>query len=160
MYQFRLTRFIRKRSQTAVVLVMLPLVLMNGRTITGCGCNGHFEAVCHCHCGASCGGCCGQASARSCCANKTASGRESDSTIPQGRSERAQSHHCSQIAEYVVVTATIAPTLADDDSQASALALVALDLPPVSAAAYSVHDLRLDTRPPNDLVVILHRLVI
>jgi hypothetical protein len=59
-----------------------------------------------------------------------------------------------------VVTATIAPTLADDDSQASALALVALDLPPVSAAACNVHDLRLDTRPPNDLVVTLHRLVI
>jgi hypothetical protein len=160
MYQFRLTRFIRKRRHTAAALVMLPLVLLNGRTITGCGCSGHFEAVCHCHCGASCGGFCGQAGARTCCTNKTTSGRGSDSAIPLGRSERAQSHHCSQIAEYVVVTATIAPTLADDDSQASALALVALDLPPVSAATYNARDLQLDTRPPNDLVVTLHRLVI
>ena len=81
-------------------------------------------------------------------------------TIPQSRSERAQSHHCSQSAEYVVVTATIAPTLADDDSQTSALAVVAFELPPGSAAADSVHNLQLDTGPPNDIVVSFHRLVI
>jgi hypothetical protein len=139
---------------------MLPLVLLNGRTLIGCGCNDHFEAVCHCQCGNGCGGCCGQAGARSCCAKATADGRTTDSGVPRSNSEQAQEHHCRQSVEYVVVAATIAPTLADDDSQASAQALVVFDLPPGLAAAGSVHNLQLDTGPPNDLVVVLHRLVI
>jgi hypothetical protein len=160
MMRLRLSRFVRKHSRFAVAWAMLPLVLLNGRTFTGCGCNDRFEAVCHCHCGNGCGGCCGQAGVRPCCAKTTANGRTTDSGVPQSNSERAQGHHCRQSAEYVVVTATIAPTLADDYSQASAQTLALSDLPPGLAAVGSVHNLQLDTGPPNDLVVVLHRLVI
>jgi hypothetical protein len=59
-----------------------------------------------------------------------------------------------------VVLATVAPTLADDDSSESTLDLFVLDLSPVSAAADSVHSFQLDTEPPNDIVVTFHRLVI
>lgn len=159
MIRFRLSRFVRNHSRFTVACAMLPLVLLNGRTFTGCGCNGHFEAICHCHCGNGCGGCCGQGGVRSCCAAKTADDRTSNPAT-KGNSERAQGHHCRQTAEYVVVLATVAPTLADDASQTSADALVAIDLPPASAATSSVHNRQSDTGPPNDLVVTLHRLVI
>ena len=61
MIRLRLSRFVHRNSRFAVACAMLPLVFLNGQTFIGCGCNGHFEAVCHCHCGNGCGDCCGQA---------------------------------------------------------------------------------------------------
>jgi hypothetical protein len=160
MFQYRLRRFVRKHATVAVAWAMLPLVLLNGRTITGCGCNGHFEAVCRCHCGSGCGGCCGQAGQRSCCAGKVAANQAARPAAPQGSSESARNHRCVQAAEYVVVLATTSPTQADDEFNASILALLSFDLPLVSASTDGEQYLQLDTRPPNDLVVTLHRLVI
>jgi hypothetical protein len=72
-----------------------------------------------------------------------------------------QGHRCTQIVVYVVVPATVTTALAGFDSQASSLALAALDLPLGSASTDSWHVFQLDTGPPpNDLVIVLHRLVI
>jgi hypothetical protein len=158
--RLRLSRFVQKYNRFAVAWAMLPLVLLNGQTNTGCGCNDRFEAVCQCHCGSCCGHCCGQAGVRACCANKVASGRASDSAPPQRNSEQMRGRQCTEAAEYVVLPATIAPTLADNDSHATALALVALDLPLGIVSAHSWQVFQLDTGPPSDLVVVLHRLII
>jgi hypothetical protein len=160
MVRVRLARFVRNHSRLAVAWAMLPLVLLNGRTITGCGCTGHFEAVCHCGCANGCGGCCGQNGVRSCCAKRLADGRGHSPATPPGSSERAGGRHCKEAGDYVVLPATVSPTLADDDSQASAAALMAVDglIPTLTNHAGLI--VPWDTRPPNDLVVVLHRLVI
>jgi hypothetical protein len=160
MMRLRLSRFVHKHSRFAVAWAMLPLDFLNGQTITGCGCNGRFEAVCRCHCGSSCGHCCGQAGVHGCCANKVANVRASDSAAPQRNSEQVRGRHCTEVAEYVVLPATVAATLAGNDTHAAALALVALDLPLGTVSAHSWRVFQLDTGPPNDLVVVLHRLVI
>src|SRR5215211_4290879 len=36
------------RCRTLVVWALMPLSAVNGQTIIGCGCTGHFEATCHC----------------------------------------------------------------------------------------------------------------
>jgi hypothetical protein len=138
-----------------MALAMLPLALLNGRTLVGCGCTGHFEAVCHCGCAMGCGGCCGQGGTRACCAKRTATETASDAAT-----QHARGHHCTQIVEYVVVPATVAPTVAADDSQASATVLAVLDLPILAPSTHAGQFVDLATRPPNDLVVVLHRLVI
>ena len=50
--------------------------------------------------------------------------------------------------------ATISPTLADDDSQASALAIVAIDLPPVwpRVTVYTIFDWIPDRRTTSSLL--------
>jgi hypothetical protein len=156
----QLTRFIRNHSRFAVAWAMLPLVLLNGRTTTGCGCTGHFEAVCHCQCGDGCGGCCGQDADPSCCADKTGDRFTSNPAAPFGTSERVQGLHCTQVAEYVVVPATVAPTLADNDLHASAFVLASFSVPFQSVSTPAGLAVQLDTGPPNDFVVTLHRLVI
>ena len=160
MTPFRLTRWVRRHSRLAVVWAMMPVVLLNGRTFTGCGCTGHFEAVCHCGCAHACGGCCGQNGMRSCCAGKAANNRLANSATSADTSEHAQPHRCTQIAEYVVVPATISPSVDSDDSRMTALAPVPIDLAIVNQPIHRVQATLWDTGPPNDIVVSFHRLVI
>src|SRR6186997_2207582 len=45
---YRLTRRAKRRWRTAFVWATLPVVLLNGRTLVGCGCTGHFDSACRC----------------------------------------------------------------------------------------------------------------
>ena len=57
MVGIRFNRNAKNRWRSIAVWAMLPLAVLNGRTVIGCGCSGHFEAECHCNCGDA-GGCC------------------------------------------------------------------------------------------------------
>lgn len=158
MTPFQLTRWIRLHSRVAVAWVLLPTVLMNGRTTIGCGCTGHFEAVCHCGCAH---GCCGQKCVRSCCAGKAAENHLARDATSADRSEHAQPHRCTQIAQYVVIPTTTSPTAADaHDCQAAALTSVAADVAIVNHPILPGQTTFWDTRPPNDIVISFHRLVV
>ena len=160
MNPFQLRRWVHSHSHVAVVWAMARIVLLNGRTLTGCGCTGHFEAVCHCGCAHACGSCCGQNGVRSCCAGNAADDLLANAATSADRSEHAQRHHCIQIAEYVVVPATISPTVDVDNSQVATLTLVAIDLAVVNQPIHPGQTSLWDTGPPNDIVVSFHRLVI
>jgi hypothetical protein len=158
----RLTRFIRRHCHVVIAWAMLPMVLLNGHTVTGCGCTGHFEAVCHCHCGISGCSCCGQSGTCSCCKNKllACSNSSNHETLPS-KGESVQGHRCTSIVMYVVVPATVATASVDHDCHAMTLILAPIDLPysPNSTSAQQIA--QWDTGiPPNDLVVVFHRLVI
>lgn len=62
---------------------------------------------------------------------------------------------------YVVLPATVTPDQTDDTSFAAALELAALDMPLPFDLSRAGQIIQLDIgRPPDDLVVTLHRLVI
>ena len=158
----RLIRFVRRHRHLAVVCLMLPMILLNGHTLTGCGCTGHFEAVCRCHCGTTCCMCCGQGGACTCCSGKSLACCDSadHKTLPI-TGTGLQGHHCIQSVVYLVVPATVTPAPLDHDSPGMALALAPLELPIASDWGNSFHVVQWDTGPPpNDLVVTLHRLII
>lgn len=157
----QLARCVGNHSRTALVWAMVPLAVFNGRAFTGCGCTGHFETVCHCQCGS--GPCCVQESmqTQTCRANESSDHRTSGQSTPPSSQAGAHGHHCTRIVAYVVVPATVAPSSADHDSHASALALAALDQPLPSVSIHAGQVVQLDTRPPpNDLVITLDRLII
>jgi hypothetical protein len=139
---------------------MLPLVLLNGRTFTGCGCTGHFEAACHCGCAHAGSDCCATNGARSCCTSKSANSRlatAANSAIP---AERAQGHHCKQAAQYEVVPAVTAPTAANDDFQPATLANFAIDVPTATHIVHQEQTALWNTGPPSGIVISFHRLII
>lgn len=108
MYANRLIRFIRKRRQTFLVWAMLPLSILNVQTIVGCGCTGHFEAVCHCgscdvessgpasgarlNCGSN------DLPARSCCCKVLKPDTQEQSTSALSHNSNGlRTHHCQKI---------------------------------------------------------------
>jgi hypothetical protein len=158
MSTIRLMRTIRDRSRTAVVLAMVPLVVFNGRTMVGCGCSGHFEAVCQCHGGNITGSCCSAGSVPSRCANKVSRDRCQDS--PRAP-ERVQGHHCTRVAIYVVVQATSTPDALSAKVHDTPFVMAPIDLPIMAGWSITGHDLCPSFGPPpDDLIVTLHRLVI
>ena len=46
----RITNRILAHCRTIFALAVVPLATLPGETIVGCGCGGHFDAVCHCEC--------------------------------------------------------------------------------------------------------------
>jgi hypothetical protein len=162
MFGTRLIRFVRRHRHLAVVCLMLPMILLNGHVITGCGCTGHFEAVCHCHCGTTCCMCCGKGGTCTCCSGKSlACCRPADHENVPIKGTALQGHHCIQSVTYVVVPATIAPASVGHHSPDFGLVLAPLALPLAAEWANSRQVVQWDTGPPpNDLVVTFHRLII
>jgi hypothetical protein len=168
----RPTRFVRRHYRAAVVWAAIPLAVFNGRTVVGCGCFGHFEPVCHC-------GCCGGQHGKSrcscctrhgfshgscyCCNHSDAASRcdTADSSSHPGAGQSLQGHRCKSFVLHEVTPVTVAPYVAAGDLHESIFALADFGLPLVFSQSRVGKVVDFDTGPPpDDLVVILHRLVI
>jgi len=171
-----LKRVFRSRSQAFVVWAMMPLALLNGRTVIGCGCTGHFEAVCHCQCctaqdssdqksGTAECACCGGHSSHSrscCCQTKATNPCDSpDNNAPLNDREGLNAHHCTAMVVHVVVPAVQTISFLGDDVDHSATALMPIELPFSAPLAKVDHHVAFDTGPPpTDCVIVFRRLVI
>ena len=172
MFGIRPPRWIRRKSRAALVWAALPLALLNGRTIVGCGCDGRFDAECHCtacasakrnnHTQHSCYGT--AASHGSCCEHSRQSLQQHANT--HGRSARndrpsLEQHQCTPIILHDIVPATVASTFDTIDVQNSQDVPIA-DHQSVLMAQLCTGRVAYFTlvRPCGDLVVILRRLII
>ncbi len=172
MFGLRLARFSRHYGRALVVWAMMPLALLNGRTIIGCGCTGHFEEVCRCNSPAGGKSCCG--SMGSCCRGHhgtksySCCSRRQSGVSPDSKKDRASdtfchigSRHCVVLAIHEVIPATEGPTFSSDDGNFASLALSSVDLAFSPTFAPLERVVPLDIKcPPNDLVVTLHRFII
>ena len=164
----RFKRAARNRWRKIAIWAMLPLAVLNSRTVLGCGCSGHFESACHCTCSDSqtsgrshtfvrCGE--GSSSACPCCTKV-----EKAAAVECGHSEDGTSlagSPCKAIAAHKVIPATVVSVVNVDKLTASSHDSATIDLP-IICGQPSKGDARLTltAHPPNDLVVTLHRLVI
>ena len=179
MLGLRPSRFLRRHYRLALVWAAMPLAVFNSRTLVGCGCFGHFEAVCQC-------ACCGEIqgggrqqskSASSCCTghslstancshcNTTASTNPCNTadgnSSPDNGGQSLQGHHCKSFVLHEVTPVTVAPTVNAGDLHVSVFALADVSLPLSISQSQAGQVVDFDPgRPPNDLVVIFHRLVI
>jgi len=169
----RINRVVRRHFRAALVWAAIPLAAFNGRTVVGCGCFGHFEAVCHCGC---CGGTEGH-SACSCCSayhpdhsncsccllgsQPTARCSVASHEPMAKNGSTLERHHCTSIAMRTVVPATVTHSIDLTDLHSWTLAIADHGLPPSNGNSHLGSFSEIDTGPPpGDLVVILHRLVI
>lgn len=166
MFSTRFQRVLRRRCHQALVWVMVPLAVLNGRTVVSCGCSGRQLAECHCsqsaigqkaphHGESACPKCASARGARTetCCGEPQSASKESAPRSVGG-------HHCRNAANYVVTPVTTMPSPVEE--QVASLDLIA-DCP---ATASDIHwsstgyTFACEPYPPNDLVVVLQRLVI
>jgi hypothetical protein len=179
MVNIRLTRFIRRHYRAALVWAVMPLAVLTGRTVVGCGCFGHFESACHCGCcsdkhdgakqGESACSCCtghGFTHSTCCCCNKAKA--KSPSNITDCKSHDScpasdlvwQGHRCTSIVVHDVIPVTVAPSADVADLHSSIFVLPDYILSPSSSQSFG-QAVDFDTGPPPaDLVVTLRRLVI
>jgi len=164
----RCKRAARNRLRTIAIWAMVPLAVLNSRTVLGCGCSGHFESACHCACSDShtlgrSHSCirCGEGSSSAClCCTKVAKAATVDCDHAEKGTSLAGSP-CKVIAVHEVIPATVVNVHNADVLTALALDADSIDRPIVFAQP-SVADvsLALFGHPPKDLVVMLHRLII
>ncbi len=158
----RLNRAARNRWQTIAVWAMLPLAVINSRTVYGCGCTGHFESTCHCNCCNSHGKCakCGGGSSTCPCCSKVGRAAPAEDSKPSDGATGFRGHHCKGVAVHEAIPATVVSVHTGVDLNLS-LDLDTIDLPIVVNQLAYRHDVSaLLTAPPDDLVVTLRRLVI
>jgi hypothetical protein len=161
-----LNRVANRRWNTFAVLVMLPLTVVNGRMVVGCGCTGHFVAVCHCSCGESEPSCSkhGTKGQDSCpCCNKHHEKAFSDTQRRPDKSDSCNGlyeHRCKPAVLHEVVPATVATTHAPADELSNVLPHNGNWFAPVPADRAGFQLLAHHALPPPDLIVQLHRLVI
>jgi hypothetical protein len=153
-----------------VVWALMPLALLNGRTVLGCGCSGRFEAECHCGCSSSQNGldrlgevsgrCCGQnisKLSKSCCKHVSSGSSDSRSNIERGLRSRA----CTTMAMHVADPATMPRLIFDDGIRAASLHLAAFEIASFPHEAIWGKTTQLESDPPPDnLLVTLRRLLI
>lgn len=171
MTRSRLIRFGRTRCRTLAVWAMMPLAVLNSRTVLGCGCTGRFEADCHCNCSSihkradhrtgEAGCCCCShnvsGSSKSCCKQVASGSDDSKSTIEKGLRSRT----CTTMAMHVADPATMPPLTFDDGARAAALNLAAFEIAIVPHETIWGRTTQLETVPPPDnLLVTLRRLLI
>jgi hypothetical protein len=166
-----LTRFFRHYGRALVVWAMMPLAALNGRTLVGCGCTGHFEEICQCQsstpdkaCCQKGGSCCNghRQKVCSCCArDKTSTGADSQPDRTSTAIRHVGARHCVALAVHEVIPVTIVPIVSSDDSQIATLDFNSADATFLPAFSGSEHFVQWDLRcPPNDIVVMLHRFII
>jgi deoxycytidylate deaminase len=164
----RLNRIYRHRGRALIVWAMMPLAIINGRTIVGCGCTGHFEEVCHCTstgshktCCESTGSCCRGHSPKTCCcsAARSDSSAVRRTKLPTDATCHVGARPCVRVVAHVVVPATVGTTLSSGD-QLALLDGSLLDLSFLPASTKVEPVVQLDLKCPSDLVVTLHRFLI
>ena len=172
-----LSKLALARVRTVLVWAMVPLSIVNGQTIVGCGCTGHFEAICHC---AACDSLdsavrpakpqtCDSAQSRdirsrSCCCHgepTTSQSSEHSSLSSSGSNRGFRDHHCTKIVlESGESVISVAPYFGDQLNFATVLP-PSLDLPFNYDIAAREHVFSFDSGPPPcDVVVTLRRLII
>ena len=179
MFGIRPARFAPRHYRAALIWAAIPLTLFNGRTLVGCGCTGHFEAVCRCNCcidlpeggdgqsgNAGCP-CCAipHSSLSKCpCCNHSKLAHTRDKTDDDGcpvNGQGLQKHRCRPMVLHQVTPGTVVSVL-DASQLLIAITVLAdfsqsLPLSPLHVERFVDIDIG---PPPNDLVVSLHRLVI
>ena len=102
-------RQIRKKSRWRSLLVcaLLPILVLNGRTLIGCGCDGHFESICHQKC--SVARCCGKHEGVSCaCSGNHHKNVTDGPSFPSSKSASLRfNDRCKVIVRHEVMPATI-----------------------------------------------------
>jgi hypothetical protein len=158
------TRLACKHCRTVVIWAMVPLTALNGHTAIGCGCTGHFMAQCQCHhpdleqksAGSktpTCPLCAAQAlKISSCC--------DLDQKNSAMESQGLRGHHCCRIAIYDFVPGTNDSLAAGDQQQVLTVLSAPVELPFVFSERRSMPELLIDPGHPDDLVVLLRRLLI
>lgn len=171
-----LSHLLHARIRTMLVCAMMPLSVVNGQTIVGCGCTGHFEAVCHCATCDSLDSAVQPAKyqtrdstqghgihSHSCCChgNPMGSRQKERTTLASSEGRGFQGHHCTKIfldSDEIVIS--VSPQVGDQLGF-SAIWPRSLDLPVNYDIAARKYVLSFDSGPPAcDVVVTLHRLII
>lgn len=160
MFSILSNRDARSRWRAIVVCAMLPLTVLNGRTVVGCGCNGHFEAVCHCNCSGST--CCNSKHGTTCpCCKKHEKTGKDETKDTSGSDICVHGRHCKGIAQHEVIPATVPSSHAADEIGLAAFTLDLIDVPTTPELSSPQQQIIGHTSPPPlDRVVALHRLVI
>ena len=157
-----LNRGARNRWRAFAVWSMLPLAVLNGRTIEGCGCKGEFQTVCQCA-KAECSKCTGTDSSCPYCKNKGQPGSQSTLGSATGTIDNfaLHTHRCIGAALREVVPAILDSADTRNELNVSTAVLDAIDLPAaVDEAILHVMAVMHASAPPGDLVVNLRRLLI
>lgn len=167
MFNSRNTRRLRRRCHLALVWAMVPLAVLNGRTVVGCGCSGRVLAECHCgqampgtdarsrHEAAKCPKCVAakRVPTSPCCsAQRTAATHDSAPSFG--------GHHCRSVADYQVVPATSVLPAVDEHVASLDIAAASPAIVDEVRSTWRELPFSIAPHPPNDLVVVLHRLVI
>jgi hypothetical protein len=166
MASIRLSRDARNRWRQAVVLAMLPLAVLNGRTVAGCGCSGRFEAICQCGCGDSESGrgLCEDYRSTPCTCCKNLGKCHSEGTQDSNAADKSfgiNGHHCKGFARHEVIPATVVSVHMADGPGFSDRVLDTIHLPAtITEESVGLIALEHSTPPPSDLVVLLRRLII
>lgn len=166
MFSVRFNRGLRRRCHQALALVMVPLAVLNGHTVLNCGCSG--KVMTECHCGHSvlepdahrreagqCPKCAAAKVARTspCCSTQHSA--ESHNGAPS-----VGGHHCRSVADFQVLPATtVLPTHDQHVAGLDAIAASAIVVDELFSTSREL-PFSIAPHPPNDLVVVLHRLVI
>jgi hypothetical protein len=164
-----------KRFRALIVWAMMPLSVVNGQAIVGCGCTGHFETACHClSCDSSSAA--GQPARNSaqqsvashagntqacCCAHHSASAPKDHESSSTSASSGFMPHQCtSQVLRLGESVIAVSPQISDQVDVTISRATL-LDLPATFAMDGTVHAFSFDSGPPPcDYVVTLRRLII
>lgn len=169
-----LSRTVRRRSWALTMWAMMPLAMLNGRSVSGCmSPTGHFELGCNCQamqdlgfgtpknasmaCGCHCACCQGKTCCRQgksiCCSQMAGKDYSSPENGVGGG-------HCRPVSMYVTTPVVSAAAQTTEVRHLAGLSLVSLDVP-LSAASQSMAEFaELNTGPLDNLVVALHRFLI
>ncbi len=173
-----INRVIRRRFQAALIWVMMPVALINGRMVSGCmSPTGHFEPGCHCQamqesnacdqaktnttCQCHCA-CCHGGTCCCCCKAKTSCCKSVASNAVRVHGNGFQSgDHCRPFSTYAVTPVVKTAVQVADAHQLTDIAVVLFDLPLSVLPTTFTQVAELNTGPPPDnLVVALHRFLI
>ena len=170
-----LPRLTLARCRTLVVWALMPLSAVNGQTIVGCGCTGHFEATCHCaSCDSSgaavqperhqlCAFRQGDVAGRSsCCQSQSTNAPQTGCrSLALNEAKGFQGHHCIKVVLQSGESIKAAPPQAHHQLGFSTALPPWLDLPITYRVASNEHVFSFDSGPPPcDVIVTLHRLII
>jgi hypothetical protein len=141
---------------------VMPLAAVPGETIIGCGCSGHFEAVCHCQ---SCRDECREHRAPaigSCCCHGAPGGAQTcrQSSSADGRAQ-SKSHQCIKIVLHKGDLLLVPSLHGSDQHQFATILPLSFGAPgkiqlPTGRRAFAIDS----GPPPRDVVITLRRLVI
>ena len=169
-----LPRLTLARCRTLFVWALMPLSAVNGQTIVGCGCTGHFEATCHCASCDSSGAAvqparhqlCGfrpsevTRSHSSCCQSEPKNARQTECrSLGPDPAKGSEGHHCTKIVLHSDESIIAGSSHIDNQRGFSTALAPSLDLPITYRVASNEHVFSFDSGPPPcDVVVTLHRL--
>jgi hypothetical protein len=160
-----LSRLACQHFRTFVVWAMVPLAALNGHTVIGCGCTGHFMSLCQCQRSdlarksldqktTKCPMCSGQIVKNSSC------GTDCDRTHSSSGSQGLREHRCCTVAIYDFVPGTSNVPAEGDQQQVLAVLSAPSGLPFYFSERRFVPELLVDPGHSDDLVVLLRRLLI